>query len=66
MSEWQALRIMTCDTANAIGVGDQVGRLVKGYDADLAAFRGDPAANIRDLDQPVFVMQRGKVVVSPS
>ena len=63
LSEWHALRIMTCDTADAIGVGDQVGRIEAGYHADLAAFSGDPAANIRDLDQPVFVMQGGDVVV---
>ena len=66
LSEWHALRIMTCDTADAIGVGEQVGRIQPGLDADLAAFPGDPAANIRDLDQPVFVMQRGTVVVAPS
>ena len=63
LSEWQALRIMTCDTAVAIGVGGQVGRIQTGFDADLAAFAGDPAANIRDLDQPVFVVQQGQRIV---
>lgn len=63
LSEWHALRIMTADTADAIGVGDQVGRIQPGLDADLAAFPGDPAANIRDLDQPVFVLQRGEVII---
>ena len=63
MTPWQALRIMTCDSADAIGVGDDVGRLEKGFDADLAAFSGNPADNIRELDQPVFVMQGGNVIV---
>ena len=66
LDEWHALRIMTCDTAEAVGVGDQVGRIQAGLDADLAAFAGDPATNIRDLDQPVFVLQRGSIVVSPA
>ena len=63
LSEWQALRIMTCDTAGAIGVGAQVGRLRKGYQADLAAFPGDPARNIRNLDRPAFVLQGGRIIV---
>ncbi len=63
LSEWHALRIMTCDTADAVGVGARVGRLTPGYAADIVAFAGDPAANIRDLDQPTFVLQAGKVVV---
>ena len=63
LAEWHALRIMTCDTADAIGVGDQVGRIQPGFDADLVAFAGDPAINIRDLDQPVFVLQGGEIVV---
>ena len=63
LTEWQALRIMTCDTAGAIGVGDEVGRLQVGFDADLAAFPGDPATDIRDLDQAIFVMQAGEVIV---
>ena len=65
LSEWQALRIMTCETAEAIGVGAAVGRLAAGYAADLAAFRGDPAQDIRTLDQPVFVAKAGEVVVDP-
>ncbi len=62
LSGWQALRIMTCDTAEAIGLGGEVGRIANGFEADLAAFAGDPAEHIRDLDQPVFVLQRGHLV----
>lgn len=62
LSEWQALRIMTCQSAGAFGIGDQVGRIVKGQQADLVAFAGDPAANIRNLDRPTFVMQGGAIV----
>ncbi len=62
LREWQALRIMTSDTADAIGA-KQTGRLAQGFDADLAAFTGDPAANIRNLNQPSFVLQGGQRVV---
>ena len=64
LSEWQALRIMTCDTADAIGVGQDVGRLRRGYAADLVAYAGDPATDIRALDRPTLVVQSGKIVVS--
>ena len=64
LSEWQALRIMTFDTADAIGVGQDVGKLRRGYAADLVAFAGDPAADIRALDRPTLVVQGGDVVVS--
>ena len=63
LSEWQAIRLMTCDTAEAIGVGREVGRLVKGYNADLVAFAGDPATDIRALEGPTFVLQSGLVVL---
>lgn len=65
LSGWQALRIMTCDTAEAIGLSGEVGRIANGFEADLAAFAGDPAEHIRDLDQPVFVLQRGHLVSGP-
>ena len=48
-SNWDALRTATADTAEAIRVGDIVGRIKPGMIADLAAFSGDPAKNIRDL-----------------
>ena len=44
-------------------LGGQVGRIQTGFEADLAAFAGDPAADIRDLDQPVFVLHRGLVIL---
>ena len=48
---WRAIRANTADTAEALLVGDQVGRIEPGKIADLAAFRGDPASNIRELSQ---------------
>lgn len=59
---WRAIRANTADTAEALLVGDQVGRIEPGKIADLAAFRGDPASNIRHLVNAATVVQGGNVV----
>ena len=59
---WRAIRANTADTAEALLVGDQVGRIEPGKIADLAAFRGDPASNIRELVDAATVVQGGNVV----
>ncbi len=59
---WSALRMATCDTAEALGVSDEVGTISPGKVADLAAFGGDPAANIRDMDRASTVIQNGNVI----
>lgn len=62
-SPWQAIRLMTSQTAEALGIGDQVGSIARGKVADLAAFAGDPAADVRALNAPVCVIQSGGFVV---
>lgn len=37
-----ALRAVTCDAADISGIGDRVGRIKAGYDADLAIFDNNP------------------------
>ena len=59
---WAAIRSATADNAEALRVDDQVGRIKPGLVADLAAFKGDPAANIRDMDTAVAVVQAGRPV----
>lgn len=59
---WSALRMATSDTAEALGVDDEVGSISPGMVADLAAFDGDPAANIRELDRASTVVQAGNVI----
>ncbi len=59
---WSALRMATIDTAEALRIDDEVGSISAGKVADLAAFGGDPAANIRDMDRASTVIQRGEVI----
>ena len=49
-------------TAEAIGLNDTVGRIKPGLVADLAAFAGDPADDIRHLDIASSVVQSGRLV----
>ncbi len=60
---WEAIRSATADTAEALGLGDQVGLLKSGLVADMAAFKGDPAVRIRDLEKPSTVVQAGRPVM---
>ncbi len=59
--EWDALRMATSDTAEALKIDHEVGSITVGKTADLAAFDGDPAADIRRLDQASTVIQGGSV-----
>jgi imidazolonepropionase-like amidohydrolase len=61
-STWDALKASTAGTAEALRVGDTVGRIKPGMAADLAAFKGDPAKNIRDLSIASTVVQGGRVI----
>ncbi len=59
---WSALRMATIDTAESLNIADEVGSITPGKIADLAAFNGNPAINIRDMDRASTVIQRGKVM----
>jgi len=59
---WRAIRLVTTVTADAIHLGDTIGALKPGLVADMAAFRGDPARDIRDLDTADSVIRAGRPV----
>ena len=59
---WSALRMATADTAEALGIDDQVGSIAPGKVADIAAFNGDPAENIREMDRASTVIQNGNII----
>lgn len=65
-SPWEAIRLITADTAECLGIAQEAGRIAKGLPADLAAYPGDPAQNLRTLSTPAFVLQAGEVRVSRS
>jgi imidazolonepropionase-like amidohydrolase len=61
-SNWKAINAATAGTAEAIGMGKKIGSLQAGMTADLAAFDGDPAENIRDMDRASTVVQSGRLL----
>jgi len=60
-----ALISATSATAAAIGLGDHLGQIVSGYDADLIAVRGDPTRDIAAIRDVVFVMRGGVAFAAP-
>jgi len=57
----QALTAATKTNAALLGVSDQLGRVAKGYLADLCAFRLNPLENVRALRDCAFVMKEGRI-----
>lgn len=60
-----ALLAATREAARLLGIERQVGTIEVGKDADLVAVAGDPLVDIAATQRPVFVMQRGRIVVAP-
>jgi len=66
MVEWgmqpiDAIQAATINAADLIGWKDKVGVLEAGHYADLIAVNGDPLADVKALQSPVFVMKGGQV-----
>lgn len=54
-----AITTATSATADALGLGDHLGVIAAGFDADLIATRGNPGNDIAALANVVFVMRGG-------
>jgi imidazolonepropionase-like amidohydrolase len=52
--------------AQAIGLGNEIGAIAPGMQADLIAVDGDPTHDITALSRVVFVMKGGRVYRSPA
>jgi imidazolonepropionase-like amidohydrolase len=56
-----AITAVTSLNAAALGLGDRIGRLAPGMEADLIAVDGNPLSDITALQRVVFVMKGGTV-----
>lgn len=61
MSELEALRAATSNSAKICGIADSVGTLAAGYQADLLVIDGKPDQQIRDLRNIQVVMKGGDI-----
>jgi imidazolonepropionase-like amidohydrolase len=59
LSRERALRAITADAARACGLGDRVGRIEKGFDADMVCLDGDPFSSSTKV---LWVMIGGRIV----
>jgi imidazolonepropionase-like amidohydrolase len=56
-----AITAVTSLNAQALGLGDRIGSIQAGKDADLIAVDGDPLRDITALSRVVFVMKGGRI-----
>jgi imidazolonepropionase-like amidohydrolase len=59
-SPMAAIVSATSAGAAALGLGDRIGTIAAGYDADLIAVDGDPSRDIASMRRVVFVMRGGR------
>jgi len=62
MSPAAALRSAGPAAADLLGLGDRIGTLEKGKDADIIAVAGDPLKNIQATERVFFVMKGGRIL----
>jgi imidazolonepropionase-like amidohydrolase len=55
----EAIRIATLNGATYLGLADRIGSIAPGKNADLVLVRGNPAANIRDVEKVEIVFKDG-------
>ncbi len=59
---WDVLRMATSEAADIMGIGDRVGRIKEGYEADLVILEVDPLTDIRAVHRVYAVINNGKVL----
>lgn len=65
MTSAQAIRAATVRAAELLGVGEQVGRIAEGLQADLVAVSGNPYEDVSVLEHIEFVMKGGVIYKQP-
>jgi imidazolonepropionase-like amidohydrolase len=61
MTAMQAIQSATVNAADLIGHPELFGSIVSGKSADIIAVKGDPLADIHELEHVAFVMKEGRV-----
>jgi len=61
---WAVLRMATSDAARLLGLGDRIGSLRKGYEADIAFIGGDPRRDLAQVGDVRAVLNNG-LLLSP-
>jgi imidazolonepropionase-like amidohydrolase len=61
-SPMHAIVAATSLNAEALGMGDRIGAIAPGYEADIIATDGDPSSDITAVRRVSFVMKGGRVV----
>jgi imidazolonepropionase-like amidohydrolase len=56
----EALRSATSLAAESLGLGDKIGTVAAGFEADLVATDGNPMEDITAVRRVVFVMKGGR------
>jgi imidazolonepropionase-like amidohydrolase len=58
----EAIVSATSLAAESLGLGDRIGTIAPGYEADLIAVRGDPLKDMAAMEKILFVMKGGRRV----
>jgi imidazolonepropionase-like amidohydrolase len=59
------IRSATSLNAESLGLGNSIGTIAPGFEADIIAVDGDPTKDITALSRVVFVMKGGRVYKNP-
>ena len=59
---WDVLRMATSGAADIMKIGDRVGRIQEGYEADLVILESDPVADVNAAGQVYGVLNNGKLL----
>jgi imidazolonepropionase-like amidohydrolase len=62
MTDREALASATTGAAKVLGMENHIGRLARGFSADIIAVDGNPLADVTVLEEVDFVMVRGRVI----
>lgn len=64
LSPFEALQAATTSSAELLDLGDAIGRIAPGYEADLILIPANPLENIRALQDVLLVMSNGKLALN--